>query len=123
MTPKTMTAAGSMTKLKSESVDYSLAEEVRRRVSIVEVIRERLTLVPEERDHVGRCPFHRDEGASFHVSAERGFFYCFRCQASGNVISFLQLLDGVTFHEAVRRLARRVVTPREQTEKSGAPSR
>ncbi len=57
--------------------------------------------------HLGLCPFHKEKSPSFHVNAEKGFFYCFGCQAGGNVISFVQQVDGLTFPEAVRELAER----------------
>jgi DNA primase len=82
-------------------------EAVRQRVSIVAVIGERVKLERRGQSHVGLCPFHKEKSPSFHVNGERGFFYCFGCQASGNVISFVQPLDGLTFPEAVRVLAER----------------
>jgi DNA primase len=82
-------------------------EAVRQRVSIVTVIGERMKLERRGQSHVGLCPFHKEKSPSFHVNVERGFFYCFGCKASGNVISFVQQLDGLTFPEAVRQIAER----------------
>jgi DNA primase len=82
-------------------------ETVRRQVSIVSVIGDRVRLQRRGQSHVGLCPFHKEKSPSFHVNSERGFFYCFGCQAGGNVISFIQQLDGLTFPEAVRELAER----------------
>jgi DNA primase len=82
-------------------------DAVRQRVSIVTVIGERLKLERRGQSHVGLCPFHKEKSPSFHVNGERGFFYCFGCKASGNVISFVQQLDGLTFPEAVRQIAER----------------
>jgi DNA primase len=76
-------------------------------VSIVSVIGERVRLERRGQNHIGLCPFHKEKTPSFNVNAERGFFHCFGCQASGNVISFIQQLDGLTFPEAVRELAER----------------
>lgn len=82
-------------------------EAVRQRVSITQVIGERVKLEKRGRSHVGLCPFHKEKTPSFHVNAEKGFFYCFGCQAKGNVIGFVQQADGLTFPEAVRSLAER----------------
>jgi DNA primase len=82
-------------------------DAVRQRVSIVTVIGERMKLERRGQSHVGLCPFHKEKSPSFHVNGERGFFYCFGCKASGNVISFVQQLDGLTFPEAVRQIAER----------------
>lgn len=82
-------------------------DAIRHRVSIVAVIGERVRLERRGQSHIGLCPFHKEKSPSFNVNAERGFFYCFGCQAGGNVIQFIQQLDGLSFPEAVRALAER----------------
>ncbi len=88
-------------------IAHETIEAVRHQVSIVAVIGERVRLERRGQSHLGLCPFHKEKSPSFNVNADRGFFYCFGCQASGNVISFIQQLDGLTFPEAVRELAER----------------
>lgn len=88
-------------------ISQETIEAVRHHVSIVSVIGERVRLERRGQNHIGLCPFHKEKTPSFNVNAERGFFHCFGCQASGNVISFIQQLDGLTFPEAVRELAER----------------
>ena len=88
-------------------IAHETIEAVRHQVSIVSVVGDRVRLERRGQSHIGLCPFHKEKSPSFHVNAERGFFYCFGCQAGGNVISFLQQLDGLTFPEAVRELAER----------------
>lgn len=56
----------------------------------------------------GCCPFHEERTPSFHVVPDKGFFHCFGCGASGDVIGFLQRFDGVEFMEAVEELAHSV---------------
>ena len=53
----------------------------------------------------GLCPFHDEKTPSFNVTPSRGLFYCFSCAEGGDVIKFVQLIDGLTFVEAMRRLA------------------
>ena len=49
--------------------------------------------------------FHNEKTPSFSVTPDKGFFYCFGCRESGNVISFLMKYDNLTFPEAIERLA------------------
>lgn len=56
----------------------------------------------------GLCPFHDERSPSFHVRPQVGFYHCFGCGESGDVISFLRAMDHVTFTEAVERLAARI---------------
>src|ERR1700690_2537655 len=56
----------------------------------------------------GLCPFHSEKTPSFSVHATRQFFHCFGCQASGDVFSFIQKIENVTFPEAVRAVAQKL---------------
>jgi DNA primase len=100
-------SAGSAHLVRVNVIAHETIEAVRHQVSIVSVVGDRVRLERRGQSHIGLCPFHKEKSPSFHVNAERGFFYCFGCQAGGNVISFVQQLDGLTFPEAVRELAER----------------
>ena len=52
------------------------------------------------------CPFHQEKSASFHVDDRKGFYYCFGCHAKGDLFSFVQETENVSFMEAVEILAR-----------------
>ena len=82
-------------------------DRVRREIGIVELIGQTVRLQKRGRSHVGVCPFHKEKTPSFHVNAERGFYYCFGCHESGDAIKFVQRIEGLEFHEAVRELASR----------------
>lgn len=56
----------------------------------------------------GLCPFHDEKTPSFQVTPSRGFYYCFGCGEGGDVITFLQRQQNLTFVEAVQTLADRV---------------
>ena len=51
------------------------------------------------------CPFHQEKSASFHCDDQKGFYYCFGCQAKGDALTFLKEADGLEFMEAVKVLA------------------
>ncbi|CAG1066691.1 DNA primase [uncultured bacterium] len=89
------------------SIPKEKIEEVRDRASIVQVVNEYVPLTKRGHNHVGLCPFHSEKTPSFTVNEEKKIFYCFGCNATGNVITFLMKKDGLAFPEAVRALASR----------------
>ena len=102
------------------SIPKEKIEEVRERASIVQVINEYVPLTKRGHNHVGLCPFHSEKSPSFTVNEEKKIFYCFGCNETGNVITFLMKKDGLAFPEAVRALASRYgITINES--KSGVP--
>lgn len=75
-------------------------------VNILDVIGSYVELTKKGRYYFASCPFHGPEKTpSFSVSPEKGFYYCFGCHASGDVISFLEKMENISFNEAVERLA------------------
>ena len=81
---------------------------VRDRSPIDEVIGEYLQLRSAGGDSLkGLCPFHDERTPSFNVTPARGLYYCFACGEGGDVLKFVQKIDGLTFIEAVERLAGR----------------
>ncbi|WP_026922870.1 DNA primase [Glycomyces arizonensis] len=81
---------------------------VRERVDIAEVIGERVTLRNAGGGNLkGLCPFHDERSPSFNVTPARGVYHCFGCGVGGDAITFLTELDGLTFVEAIERLAAR----------------
>jgi DNA primase len=69
--------------------------------NIVSVISESIVLRKVGKEYVGRCPFHADKTPSLSVNEDRGVFHCFGCGASGDVIRFIELIEGVSFKEAL----------------------
>jgi DNA primase len=82
-------------------------EEIVSRVDIVEVISEHVGLNKKGKDFWGCCPFHQEDTASFAVSPDKQVYYCFGCQAGGNVITFLRKKENLTYFEAISLLAER----------------
>ncbi|MCL3860623.1 DNA primase [Actinotalea sp. K2] len=82
---------------------------VRERAPIEEIVGEHVTLKPAGVGSMkGLCPFHDERSPSFHVRPQVGLWHCFGCGEGGDVISFLQKIDGLGFTEAVEYLAGRV---------------
>ncbi|MEW6045404.1 MAG: CHC2 zinc finger domain-containing protein, partial [Bacillota bacterium] len=86
----------------------AVADRVRARADIVDVVSEFVALRPAGKSYKGLCPFHAEKTPSFTVSPDRQLFYCFGCGAGGNVFTFLMKLQGLSFVDAVRRVAERV---------------
>jgi DNA primase len=59
-------------------------------------------------NYSGLCPFHKEKTPSFSVHAARQFYHCFGCGASGDVFSFVQKIESITFPEAVRAVAQKL---------------
>ncbi len=80
---------------------------VRAASDIVAIVGEHTEIKRVGRQWVARCPLHGERTPSFSVSAQKGVFYCFGCQRSGDVFTFVQEIDGVDFVGAVESLARK----------------
>ena len=87
--------------------DQGVIRELHSRVDIASFIGQYVSLKQRGNDLIGLCPFHGEKTPSFHVHPDRGFFKCFGCGVGGDVITFLQKLENVTFGDAVRMLAQK----------------
>ncbi|ARS53487.1 DNA primase [Kushneria konosiri] len=85
------------------------------RTDIVDVIGARVQLKKTGRNHSALCPFHQEKSPSFTVSADKQFYHCFGCGASGNALRFVMEFDRLNFPEAIEALASRagMEVPRE----------
>jgi DNA primase len=82
--------------------------QVRELSPVADVIGEHVTLRNAGGGSLkGLCPFHDERSPSFNVTPARGFWHCFGCGEGGDVISFVQKIDHLSFTEAVERLAAR----------------
>ena len=88
------------------------AQSVKQQADIVKVIESyiRLRKAGAQR-FTGLCPFHKEKTPSFSVHAGQQFFYCFGCQATGDVFSFVGKIENVGFPEAVRIVAQKCGIP------------
>ena len=101
----------------SQRIPPEIIQDILHRADIVDVIGNYVELTQRGANAKGLCPFHREKTPSFTVNSAKGLFYCFGCQASGDVIRFLMQHDSMTFLEAVRLLADRygVAIPESKT--------
>jgi len=69
------------------------------------------------------CPFHHEKTPSFNINESKGFYHCFGCNESGDAIKFVQKMDGLTFVEAVKKLAEQCGVKIEEREDPTAGKR
>jgi DNA primase len=80
-------------------------DEIRDRIVLADLIGRRVKLKKRGREHEGLCPFHTEKTPSFTVSEDKGFYHCFGCGAHGDAIGFVMRGEGLSFPEAVEKLA------------------
>ncbi len=91
----------------------SFLDDLRARVSLSDLVGEKISwdlkkTKSNQGDFWAPCPFHEEKTASFHVDSNKGFYYCFGCQAKGDCFTFLKDYDRLSFLESVTYLASRV---------------
>lgn len=85
-------------------IDKSVINEIKSKNDIVDVIGSYINLNDKNK---ALCPFHDDHSPSFSVQPDKQIYKCFSCGESGNVITFVQKYNGITFVEALKMLADR----------------
>ena len=83
---------------------------IRNDANIVDIISSYINLEPKGKNFFGLCPFHEDHNPSMSVSPDKQIYTCFVCGASGNVFTFVQNYENVTFPEAVSIVASKIGT-------------
>lgn len=104
-------------------IPESFIQELLSRIDIVEVINKVSPLKRTGKNFMCCCPFHKEKTPSFSVSQQKQFFKCFGCGASGNVIGFLMRYEGLSYPEAIRKLAESIgmtvpEAPREREQRT-----
>lgn len=88
-----------------------IIDEINSRVRLVDIVGETVQLKRQGNRYLGLCPFHQEKTPSFTVDPERQLFYCFGCQAGGNLFGYVQKRENVNFVEAVKILAEQAGIP------------
>ncbi len=86
----------------------SFIDELVARNPIEEVVGQYVSLKRSGANMFGLCPFHGEKTASFSVAPDKGIYYCFGCHKGGGAINFMMELEGLSYPDAVRSLAKRV---------------
>src|SRR3979411_2049695 len=87
-------------------------ETLKQQADIVRIVGDYVKLKKAgAQNYSGLCPFHNEKTPSFSVHATRQFYHCFGCHASGDVFSFVQKIENITFPEAVRAVAQKLGIP------------
>jgi DNA primase len=73
-------------------------------LNAVEIIGEYVDLRRSGKEYIGHCPFHADKTPSFTVSEAKQLFYCHGCHEGGDVIEFIQKIEGIGFLDACAKL-------------------
>jgi DNA primase len=90
----------------TDAIDFK--EIVKQQADIVRVVGDYVKLKKAgAQNYSGLCPFHNEKTPSFSVHATLQFFHCFGCGVSGDVFTFVQKIENVTFPEAVRAVAQK----------------
>ena len=88
-------------------IDENKINEIRNSVNIVDVVKDYVPLTSKGKNFFGVCPFHEDHAPSMSVSSDKQIYRCFSCGAAGNVFTFVQNYENVSFLEAVAIVARK----------------
>ena len=82
------------------------AQTLKQQADIVRVVGDYVSLKKAgAQNYSGLCPFHKEKTPSFSVHSARQYFYCFGCGEKGDVFSFVQKIENISFPEAVRAVA------------------
>ena len=100
------------------SFSSAFLDKIKTSVKISDIVSRHVNWDPKKsnlskQDFWAPCPFHKEKTASFHVDDTKGFYYCFGCQAKGNVFSFLKEMEGISFFDAVKLLSQKAGIPLE----------
>ena len=86
-------------------MNNELINEIRKSVNIVDVISSYMPLTKKGKNYFGVCPFHDDHSPSMSVAEDKQIYKCFSCGESGNVFTFLEKYENISFLEAVKKCA------------------
>ncbi len=102
----------------------TIVDDIKARTDIVDLIAARVPLKKAGRNFKANCPFHTEKTPSFFIFPERGSWHCFgACGTGGDVFSFIQRVDNLTFAEALSRLAERAGVTMPQTRRPSETQR
>ncbi len=108
----------------TEAADFK--DTLKQQADIVRIVGDYVKLKKAgAQNYSGLCPFHNEKTPSFSVHATRQFFHCFGCGISGDVFSFVQKIENITFPEAIRAVAQKlgIALPEDRIQQPGGGPR
>lgn len=99
-------------------ISQNSINEVLARADVIDIIGQFVRLKKRGANYIANCPFHNEKTPSFYVSAAKGIYKCFGCGKGGNVVTFIQDHEKLTYPEAIRWLAGYYKIELEETEKT-----
>jgi hypothetical protein len=97
--------------LMSQAIFNEVIEAILKQTDIVDVVGRYVHLTKQGHYLKGLCPFHSEKTPSFKVAPEKQIYKCVGCGAGGNAIQFLMGVEGYTFVDAVKELAKETGVP------------
>ena len=88
-------------------ISQDIVTQVKELTDLVEVVSDFVTLKRKGQNLVSPCPFHQEKTPSFVVSPTKGIYKCFGCGKSGDAIQFIMDIEGLTYMDTIRYLARK----------------
>jgi DNA primase len=92
-------------------MNRTAVEEIKARLPIEDIVGSYVKLEKAGKAFKAKCPFHHEKTASFFVSPDRGGYYCFGCNAKGDIFTFVEQFEGLDFKGALKVLAERAGVP------------
>ena len=89
------------------AMNRNSVEEIKARMPIEDLIGSYIKVEKAGKSYKARCPFHNEKSPSFFISPDRGGYYCFGCNAKGDIFSFVEQFEGLDFRGALKILAER----------------
>ena len=108
----------------AKGITESTIEEIKARIDLADLVASYgIAVKTAGASKKACCPFHHEKTPSFNINESRGFYHCFGCGESGDAIKFVQKMDGLTFVEAVKKLAEQCGVKIEEKEDPAAGRR
>lgn len=108
----------------AKGITESTVEEIKARIDLADLIASYgIAVKVAGASKKACCPFHHEKTPSFHINDSKGYYHCFGCGESGDAIKFVEKMDGLTFVEAVKKLADQCGVKIEATEDPAAGRR
>lgn len=105
----------------AKGITESTVEEIKARIDLADLIASYgIAVKVAGASKKACCPFHHEKTPSFHINDSKGYYHCFGCGESGDAIKFVEKMDGLTFVEAVKKLADQCGVKIEATEDPAA---